>query len=603
MKLSSIAKIFSYLTMALALGACTNRLPRVDMPAVLDVNQQADSKLSQPMFDYLLGKMALTHYQLAEDAKNNERAQAFLNISSDALLRAGQELTDTELVSEASGAAIAAGNAEAALAASAYYHKIAPLQAQAYLHLAYAHFLNHDYVKTADHFAQFFSISNFQDNGVVKFFRVLAGMRNPQGVQQVLQNLQLRFPNNDYIQLYQAREWAQAKQYDAALVELDKVLQSRPQLSQAILLKVQMLIAVDKSTQAFDFLQDKLQQLPDDASLRAAYVDLLLVIGDTKNANLQFEKLMQLQPNNAEYRYKYALSLLRQKQFAQAQKLFLDLLEHEKYQQNSELQLGVIAEERGDYAGAKKYYQSSAAGDSVDLSRTAYHHLCIAALGQKDIGTVELAIAALDKINVQDEAFFKNEKIPEAMRDQQINLWLYKIELLKLKNKSKAAYKLAGVALKKYPESDEILYTHSLLAEEQGDAELAIENLEKLLAKKPDDAHMLNALGYVLSNHSTEYDRAYKLIASALEKMPDSPAIMDSMGWVLYKLNRLDEAQVYLQKALESKKDADIYGHLGLVLIAKQQKNAAFKIWQQGLQENPNDAKLQQLINKYKEKE
>jgi Tfp pilus assembly protein PilF len=94
----------------------------------------------------------------------------------------------------------------------------------------------------------------------------------------------------------------------------------------------------------------------------------------------------------------------------------------------------------------------------------------------------------------------------------------------------------------------------------------AVEVYRYTAKKWPENATVLNALGYTLADRTTEYKEAEKLIKKALKLQPDSAAIMDSYGWVLYRLGEYEEALVELQRAYEVLEDPEVAAHLVEVL-------------------------------------
>ena len=101
-------------------------------------------------------------------------------------------------------------------------------------------------------------------------------------------------------------------------------------------------------------------------------------------------------------------------------------------------------------------------------------------------------------------------------------------------------------------------------------------NLRKLIQMRPDHAHAYNALGYTLADRNQRLTEAHQLIEKALKLAPDDAFIMDSMGWVLYRMGRTREALDYLQRAYTLRPDAEIAAHLGEVLwVERRQERGA----------------------------
>ena len=131
-----------------------------------------------------------------------------------------------------------------------------------------------------------------------------------------------------------------------------------------------------------------------------------------------------------------------------------------------------------------------------------------------------------------------------------------------------AAIPVLTEAFMREPDSVEILYTRALAYEQLDDITGAENDLRQILELKPNDPDALNALGYTLADRTDRHEEALSLIESALAQKPESAAILDSMGWVLLKLGRLDEAEPYFAKAWEMSQDHEIAAHYGELTLA-----------------------------------
>jgi tetratricopeptide (TPR) repeat protein len=138
-----------------------------------------------------------------------------------------------------------------------------------------------------------------------------------------------------------------------------------------------------------------------------------------------------------------------------------------------------------------------------------------------------------------------------------------------------------------------------MAAEKVNRVDVLEESLKKLIALKPDYAHAYNALGYTLADRNERLPEAHDLIEKALKLSPDDAFIMDSMGWVLYRMGRNHEALDYLQRAYGLRPDGEIAAHLGEVLWADGQQEQARKLWTDALKQNAQNEALQNVIKRY----
>jgi len=149
------------------------------------------------------------------------------------------------------------------------------------------------------------------------------------------------------------------------------------------------------------------------------------------------------------------------------------------------------------------------------------------------------------------------------------------------------------------PTSAELLYDQAMSAEKIDRFDVLESNLRKVIQLKPDYAHAYNALGYTFADRNTRLNEAYELIEQALKLAPEDPYIMDSMGWVLYRMSQNDAAISFLKRAFELRSDAEIAAHFGEVLWATGKRDEAQKVWAKALKENPGNELLSSTVKKF----
>jgi tetratricopeptide (TPR) repeat protein len=154
--------------------------------------------------------------------------------------------------------------------------------------------------------------------------------------------------------------------------------------------------------------------------------------------------------------------------------------------------------------------------------------------------------------------------LPDPQRSEQA--WLVETELLYGAGRGDEALALYNDALVEMPGSSALLYGRAMTAVRMDRIDLAEQDLRTLIQREPDNALALNALGYTLSDRTDRQREAYRLIERALALDPDNPAILDSMGWVLYKLGRPEQALPYLERAVDGDFNPEIVAHIVDVL-------------------------------------
>jgi tetratricopeptide (TPR) repeat protein len=177
----------------------------------------------------------------------------------------------------------------------------------------------------------------------------------------------------------------------------------------------------------------------------------------------------------------------------------------------------------------------------------------------------------------------QREEYPR-LRDQ---LYGLEADILAQAGATNDAMQLLSEALAQEPDSISLRYARAMLGEQQDDLVLMEKDLRIVLAADPNNAAALNALGYTLADRTTRYAEALALVSRALELQPNEPAILDSMGWVLFRTGRYDESVQYLSRAYSAFPDPEVAAHLGEVLWVKGDRDGAMTVWQGALLREP----------------
>jgi tetratricopeptide (TPR) repeat protein len=134
-----------------------------------------------------------------------------------------------------------------------------------------------------------------------------------------------------------------------------------------------------------------------------------------------------------------------------------------------------------------------------------------------------------------------------------------------------------------------------LVYEDQQKPRKAVEVLERLVKDYPDDAAYLNALGYLLTDQFDRHQEARGYIQRALAMNPDSAAIIDSMGWVLFKLGDYQGARDQLERAYRLEPEPEIGAHLVEARWQLGERDSARELLRMLLQQQPNDRRLKDV--------
>ncbi|MEK1912255.1 MAG: tetratricopeptide repeat protein, partial [Pseudomonas chlororaphis] len=346
-----------------------------------------------------------------------------------------------------------------------------------------------------------------------------------------------------------------------------------------ILLRARLLQSLSRADEALPLLEKSIRKYPDDKRLRLTYARMLVEQDRMDDAKAQFSSLVQQYPEDDELRYSLALVCLEAKDWEEAKGYLEDLIARESHVDSAHLNLGRIAEELNDPQGALAEYGQ--VGPGTDYLP--------AQLRQADI-------------LMNNGRTAEAEKRLAAARDTQpdyaIQLYLIEAETLSANKQGDKAWKILQQALQQYPDDVNLLYTRAMQAEKRNDLAQMENDLRLIIKREPDNAMALNALGYTLSDRTTRYAEAKALIEQAHQLTPDDPAVLDSLGWVNYRLGNLAEAERLLRQALERFPDQEVAAHLGEVLWANGKQREAKQIWSKFLKDQPDSPILRSTIKR-----
>jgi tetratricopeptide (TPR) repeat protein len=183
--------------------------------------------------------------------------------------------------------------------------------------------------------------------------------------------------------------------------------------------------------------------------------------------------------------------------------------------------------------------------------------------------------------------------------EEELRLTLAKAHLLADHGEADASLQVLASALERHPHHPSIEYDRAVILEQAGHVHESVSALEQLLTQRPDDPTLENALGYTLADHSLELSRAEGLIRRALTVMPDSPAALDSLGWVHFRRGDARGAAGTLGRAYSIDHDAEIAAHWGEALWASGEQSEARKVWASALAREPESKPLKATLERF----
>lgn len=345
------------------------------------------------------------------------------------------------------------------------------------------------------------------------------------------------------------------------------------------LLMVGVLARKGELAEADERMAKLLKKSKERDELRMAYVKLLLEAGQRDHARSQLQAALKANPKHSDARYALGILTFNDGDLEAARALFEPLTADPDRGDAANFQLGRVAEGQKRYEDALKLYASVNSGSQM-LDAAVRKASVLARLGRVAEGRGVLQQLA-------------DQFPPLASR-----MVLAEGEMLVEVGAYADALNVYEKALASDPGNGDYLYGRSLAHEKSRRFDLAEADLRAILAAEPDDERAMNALGYLLTVHTDRYAEAKQLIGRAFQMSPDDPAIIDSMGWVQFKMGDAEGARGLLEKAYEKLQDPEIAAHYGEVLWTLGDKDRAGAVWNKALAADPEHEALKETVQR-----
>ena len=510
--------------------------------------------------------------------------EGHFDVSILSLTRAAEKTRDPRLAERATKAAMYAKKYSIGLKAAKLWVDISPMDMEARESLAAMYLYHNEPVKAELNFEKVIKLAQ-KRNDLGDTYLGIAGLmsqqRNRSAAMEIMQTLAGIYPKNPEGQYAVAHLALRSGNVKVAEKAITRALELRSNWDDAALLKGQVLITARAGVRIEKFYEHYLDWHSKAYRVRLSYARYLVDLRRWEKARGQFKQVVRLRPNDKETTYALGLLSLQTGHLEDADKRFRRVVELNPHNQQARLYLGEVAEKRERYKEAAIWY----GGVTTPPHRfEAQMRIGIVMARQ---GKVDAALEHLAGLKVRDE----NEIAQRALAEEQI---------LREAGRFKQAMKMLTSVLLKYPNNKDLLYSRALVAEKLGELKMQERDLRRILKTDPKNAHALNALGYTLADHTNRQEEALSLIKRALEVRPNDAYILDSMGWVHYRMGNLDEAIRYLRQALEIRSDPEISAHLGEVLWVKGDRKGAETVWRRALKSTPDSEPLLTVIKKFK---
>lgn len=522
-----------------------------------------------------LSEAVLYEYLLAEIAGQ----RGALGLSAQAYADLARQTRDPRIAKRAAEVALYARMPAAAIDAARIWYETEPSSMQA-LQALTSLLIGAKREEEALPYLQKLLQGDNSGDAFLQLNRLLANNQDKALTLRLVQQLAQPYPKAAQAHLAVAQAAAGAGQGELALSEVRAASKLKPDWELPVLLEAQLLQRQSNAL-ALQRLAAFLERHPKAREVRMSHARLLVAERKFTEARAEFQTLSRDFPDNVDVVFAVGVLSLQLQDYALAEANFKRLLALPYRDKNTvRMYLGQIAEEQKNYPEALRWYEE-VAGEQYLQAQLRY------ALVLNKQGKLDAARAHLHQVRASSE--------PERAQ-----LLLTEAQMLRDANRQSEAFELIGDALVSMPDQPELLYDYAMLAEKLGRLDLLEANLKKLIGLQPEHAHAYNALGYSLADRNLRLPEAQGLIEKALQLSPEDPFIIDSMGWVLYRMGKSQQALEYLRKAYAVRPDPEIAAHLGEVLWVAGERQEAEKIWLDATTKTPGNDALNSTIKRFK---
>jgi tetratricopeptide (TPR) repeat protein len=419
------------------------------------------------------------------------------------------------------------------------------------------------------------------DQVFASLLNLLAREKNTETVLKVSKRIADNYSGFAYANFLHGNLAASSNQSAEALEYLDNALHIKD-IPDAHALRAKVLIKLGQREEAVISLKRAVLSKPDNKQLRLAYARLLVDVKEYETARIEFEKLHLLAPNDPDLLYTLGLLSLESQRFDAAEKYLTRLLSLNKRTNEARYYLGRIFESRNQPDTALSWYLQVTGGEYNFDAQIRSATL----MAQQ--GKIDMAMGSLKKMADASQS-----------KSSLVRIYLAKGEILKSVDRFNEAIEEYNKALTIIPGNIDLLYARGLTGEKVDNLELLESDMLTILKTEPDNAHALNALGFTLADRTDRLQEAYEYLKRAIELKPEDPAVIDSFGWINYRLGNNEEAIRLLRKALAQFEDGEIAAHLGEVLWVTGAHQEAMDVWNRILEKLPDNPYVIKVMKQF----
>ncbi len=370
----------------------------------------------------------------------------------------------------------------------------------------------------------------------------------------------LRLDPNLDMAAYRVLEYGLEVNADRAIKQTRDWLGEHPDARKLRLMLISRLVDRQEFSEALDLLASMREHSPEDFDLLYTEAEVLARAGEHDKAEALLDEYISVQTQRRQ-------SLRDDQTNARADA------------SDARLLLVRIAEEQENYEKALEQLDQI---DDPALAFQARVHKAVLQGRMKDLQAARKTLREAEPSNQREESVIA----------------LTQAAIYRDAGRSDEAIEVLVDANEALPDMIEIKYDLAMMYERQGRLDKLESLLREVIELDPENANAYNALGYTLANHDQRLEEAEALLDRALDLEPDNPYILDSVGWYFYRVGELDTAAEYLERSYRKMPSAEVAAHLGEVHWMRKDRDEARRIWQEGLEQEPDNPTLTETLER-----
>ena len=425
-------------------------------------------------------------------------------------------------------------------------------------------------------------------------------------------------PRNATAHLFLGTIYAETKQYDNAAEIFRKLLLIDPDHLMGGFYLGRVLSELKRYSEAEAVFKKVLSVKP---SFEAALIDLSVLYEKQKKpaaAAALYRDYLNISPHRINIKVKLAELLVRERRFSEAEALLREVLTAEPRYREARVALGVLHYEKGDFQNAAQIF-GALSGDYPSDARVRYLYASSLEESKQHDRAIEeyrriphesdlyvnaqIHLGMILKKTGRTQEAISGMQAALALKQKAADLYLFLSNLQDDDKNIAAAEETLRRGLAVLPKTIELHYALGVLLEKTDRFRESIEQMEIILKLEVDHAEALNFIGYSYADRGMNLEEAERMIRRALQIKPGSGHIIDSLGWVYFRQNKLDKAVQYLKEAMDLlPNDPAVIEHLGDAYLKSGRRAEALELFRRAMKLKPGNGSLQKKIDEMMKK-